>query len=66
MLRIFDIDIYRDGGSIEFRIERDGVAKHVWLDTPFRGEPRALKIDSRAVAIGAQPAGELAKDVEEW
>ena len=23
-MRIFDIEIYRDGGSLEFRIERDG------------------------------------------
>jgi hypothetical protein len=43
-MRILDIDIYRDGGSISFRVERDEAASRIWLDTPFDGEPRALRI----------------------
>jgi hypothetical protein len=45
-MRITDINIYRDGGSISFRVERDEIASLVWLDTPFDGEPRALRIIS--------------------
>jgi hypothetical protein len=65
-MRIFDIQIYRDGGSVEFRVERDGHTKHVWLDTPFKGEPRALRVDSVAVISGVTAVDQLADDIEEW
>ena len=65
-MRIYDIEIYRDGGSIEFRVERDKNTKHVWLETPFKGEPRALRIDSVAVSRGAREVGQLVDDIEEW
>jgi hypothetical protein len=66
MVRIFEIEIYRDGGSIEFRVERNSAVKHVWLETPFKGEPRALKIDSAPIAIGVPAAAELVKDIQQW
>jgi hypothetical protein len=65
-MRIFDIDIYRDGGSIEFRIEKKGVVRHIWLDTPFKGEPRALLVDSIAVGSGSPEIPELIADIEAW
>ena len=65
-MRILDIKIYRDGGSIEFRVERDGRTNHVWLDTPSRGEPRALRIDSIAISKGAAEVGRLMDDIQEW
>ena len=66
VMRIFDIEFYRDGGSTEFRIERDGRTKHVWLETPFGGEPRALRIDSVPMSRGAAEANQLVSDVDEW
>src|SRR4051812_3735362 len=65
-MRIFDIDIYRDGGSIEFHIERDGHTRQIWLETPFRGEPRALRIDSVTVGRGDPAVSQLLADIEEW
>ena len=65
-MRIFDIDIYRDGGSIEFHIERDGHTRQVWLETPFRGEPRELRIDSVLVSRGDSTVSQLLADIAEW
>lgn len=65
-MRIFEIEIFRDGGSIAFRIERDGRTTDVWLETPFNGEPRALRIDSIAISRGAAEIGRLLADIHEW
>ena len=65
-MRIFAIEIYPDGGSIEFRVVRDGKLKHVWLNKPFQDKPRALLIDTVAVPRGAAEAGQLLADIEEW
>lgn len=65
-MRIFDINIYRDGGSIEFYIERNGHTRQIWLETPFRGEPRALRVDTVAVSRGDAASGQLLTDIEEW
>lgn len=66
MVRIFDIKIYRDGGSIEFKLESRGTTRHVWLDTPMKGEHRKLKLDSSFVSRGAPQVLELLSDVEQW
>jgi len=63
---IADILLCRDGGSIEFRVERDGKVKHIWLDTPFRGEPRALRVDSEVISKGAPVVGQILEDIEIW
>jgi hypothetical protein len=65
-MRICEIEIYRDGGSIEFQVERDGNIKHVWLNTPFDGEPRALRINASPVGRGDSKVTELLDDIEEW
>lgn len=65
-MRIFEIEIYRDGGSIEFQIERDGNKRHVWLNTPFQGEPRALRINDIALSKGGPEISQLLNDIEEW
>jgi hypothetical protein len=65
-MRIFDIDIYRDGGSIEFFIERDGKISHVWLETPIRGEPRALLVNSIVLGHGDKQIKTLLDDIAEW
>lgn len=65
-VQIGDIQIYRDGGSISFRVERDGAAKRVWLETPFKGEPRALLVDGAEVLPDSQVLAELLRDIDEW
>jgi hypothetical protein len=65
-MRIFDIEIYRDGGSLEFRIEKNGVTRHVWLETPLKGEPRALLINSSPVGRGSSEVEELLTDIAAW
>ena len=56
----------RDGGSVEFFIERDGIKKHVWLDTPLKGEPRTLLVDSIKLKPHSQGVDELLRDIDEW
>lgn len=63
---VSNINIYRDGGSIEFRIERDNSIKSIYLDTPFNGEPRALKIDSVVVRTGEPTIVSLQADLDAW
>jgi hypothetical protein len=58
--------MYRDGGSIEFQVERDDRTTHTWLETPFAGEPRALRIDSVAIFRGAAEIGRLMANIQEW
>lgn len=65
-IQICDINIFRDGGSIEFVVKKNGGSYQVWFDTPFRGEPRALKIADRAVSVGDKEIGELLGDIDEW
>jgi hypothetical protein len=65
-MRIFDIEIYRDGGSIEFRLEKNFSVRYIWLETPFHGEPRALLIDSKPVQCGSSQVRELLADIDVW
>ena len=65
-VKIFDVEIYRDGSSLEFRIEKNGVVRHAWLDTPLRQERRQLKTDGAAVPPRSEQAKELVSDVELW
>jgi hypothetical protein len=64
-MRIIDIEIYRDGGSIEFTIEKDAPC-HVWLETPFKGEPREVRINSEPVARGSAEILQLLGDINVW
>ena len=65
-MRISDINLYRDGGTIEFTIERDGDSRHVRLETHFKGEPRALLINSVTIGQGDIRVQELLSDIEIW
>ncbi|WP_395752094.1 hypothetical protein [Prosthecobacter sp.] len=65
-MNITGIEFYRDGGSIEFFIERGGIKERIWLETPFAGEPRALLIDSNKAIKGGEAAALLSADIERW
>jgi hypothetical protein len=64
-MHIVDINFYRDGGSIEFTINNQGTITHVWLETPFGGEPRKLLINSKAASSGESAVRQLLKDIEQ-
>jgi hypothetical protein len=71
-VRVIDIGLFRDGGSIELSIHKDAqsdsATRHVWLETPFKGEPRALRIDG--LEVNAKTTNDLIThllaDLEEW
>lgn len=65
-MKIFDVEIYRDGGSLEFRIEKGNIIRHIWLETPLQGEPRVLLIDSKTVAINSLDVHQLLSDLDDW
>ncbi|MBB5191000.1 hypothetical protein HNQ50_001723 [Silvimonas terrae] len=65
-MRIFAIEVFRDGGSIEFTLEKNGTARHVWLETPIYGEPRTLLINSSLMSQGCAEVTELLADLDHW
>lgn len=65
-VQITDIETFRDGGSIEFYLERQGVQRHVWLDTPFKGEPRSLLVDNVKLRPHSPEVNELLRDIDDW
>jgi hypothetical protein len=65
-MRIFDISILRDGGTILFSIERNGELTRVALDTILHGEPRKLRINSSVPVPGAPAVKQLLADIDEW
>ncbi|GGP21208.1 hypothetical protein [Silvimonas iriomotensis] len=65
-MRIFAIEVFRDGGSIEFTLEKNGTERHVWLETPIYGEPRTLLINSSLMASGCAEVAELLADMDHW
>jgi hypothetical protein len=66
IMRIFAIEVFRDGGSIEFTLEKNGTERHVWLETPIYGEPRTLLINSALVDKGCAEVMELLADMDHW
>ena len=66
-MQIHSIEIYRDGGSIEFVIDKRSVPRRiVVLETPFRGEPRAVKINSVQVNRKSPELKDLVRDIDRW
>ena len=65
-MRIFAIEVFRDGGSIEFTLEKNGTERHVWLETPIYGEPRTLLINSALMDKGCAEVAELLADMDRW
>jgi len=58
--------VFRDGGSIEFYVERDGIKRHVWLESSLFSSPQALIIDSVTMETGNPLVRELLSDIECW
>lgn len=65
-VRITGIETFRDGGAIEFYVESHGVRRHVWLDTPLKGEPRSLLVDNVKTVSQSAGVDELLRDLDAW
>lgn len=69
---ISEIRIYRDGGTIEFTVDGGlsaGVGPLVGvyrLDTPWRGDPRALFLNDRQLPFGGPEEAVLLTALSEW
>src|SRR5690606_31650301 len=63
---VYDIAIYRDGGSIEFSINAEDAEHHVWLETKDAGVPRRLLIDSIAVLPSDPLVQKVLALVDRW
>ena len=65
-MRVGDIMIRRDGGTIEFTVEGSDLAGKYRLQTPFLGEPRPLFRDDVQLRIGGPVEAALAAGLRQW
>jgi hypothetical protein len=65
-MRIGDIMIRRDGGTITFTVEDSELAGKYQLRTPFAGEPRPLFRDHRQLALGGPEEMALLASLRDW
>jgi len=66
-MNITDITIYRDGGSITFRVAEDAALDgNYCLETPFMGEPRPMFRDGERLAFGSAAEVELSAKLQRW
>jgi len=66
MAKVTDIEVYRDGGSIEFCIsgtEADGLYQ---LQTPFLGAPRPLFRDGNKLEFGSSAEATVMAILKAW
>jgi hypothetical protein len=62
---ISDIQIHRDGGTIEFTIHLKPKMV-VRLDTPLRGEPRELRVNDVVLRKGNPLIPRLLEGIDRW
>jgi len=65
-MRIGDIMIWRDGGTITFTIEDSELAGKYRLRTPLAGEPRPLFRDDRQLTLGGPEEMALLAGLRDW
>lgn len=66
MVEISDIEIYRDGGTIEFRVSGSTVDGFYRLQTPFLGFPQPLFRDGTQVPFGAAVEAGVLQALRTW
>ena len=64
-MRVSQIMILRDGGTILFNISRDPLAGKYRLQTPFGGKPEPLFRDERKLDFGSTEEVEIARKLKE-
>ena len=65
-MKISNVEMLRDGGSIIFTIADSALAGTYRLQTPFRGEPRPIFRDHKQLVIGSIQEHELLKELRRW
>jgi hypothetical protein len=66
MIRVHDIMMWRDGGTITFTVEGDNLSGRYRLRTPIAGEPRLLFRDDVQVPIGGEAEAVLTSALKRW
>jgi hypothetical protein len=65
-MRVSNVQLWRDGGTITFTVEGSGSSGNYRLQTPFRGEPRPLFRDDRRLRFGGAEERTLLADLRAW
>jgi len=65
-MKISDIGMLRDGGTILFTLLGTHNSGRYRLQTPFRGEPRPIFVDDRQLEFGSRAEHELLTQLREW
>jgi len=66
MTDVTDIEIYRDGGTIEFRVSGSCTDGFYRLQTPFRGTPEPLFKDGHRLQFGSPEEVAVLEVLREW
>jgi hypothetical protein len=65
-MRVRDIEILRDGGTIAFTIEDGALAGSYRLRTPLAGEPRPVFRNEEELARGGHEEAHLLAELQTW
>ena len=65
-MRVTDIMVWRDGGTVTFAVDDDMWAGRYRLRTPFAGEPRLLFRDDVPLPCGGATEKALAGALRRW
>jgi hypothetical protein len=65
-MEVTDIEVYRDGGTIIFKIVGPPADGAYRLQTPFKGEPRPLFRDERRLNFGSVEESQVLKALQAW
>ena len=66
MIDVSEIEIYRDGGTIEFRVSGGCTDGFYRLQTPFLGTPEPLFKDGRKLEFGSSEEAGVLAALQEW
>jgi hypothetical protein len=66
MIDISDVEIYRDGGTLEFRVSGSEVDGFYRLQTPVKGIPEPLFRDEVKLPCGGAEEGKILLVLEQW
>ena len=66
MLDVTDVEIHRDGGTIEFRVSGGNADGFYRLQTPALGTPEPLFKDGRRLGLGSGEELAALKAMREW
>jgi hypothetical protein len=66
MIDVSEIEMYRDGGTIEFRVRGSDADGFYRLQTPFRGVPEPLFCNEVKLAFGSGEEGRVLAALDSW